>query len=164
MGIFHLVTRAHTDQTRLNTTKSDVFSVLWHMKKQGYSGDTINFVRKALKVLEDGCGLNDPETLKAFIAEMDVADSYKRNLCYAYEHYLRLNDISWNRPKYYAREKLPKIPSEKTIDMIIAARADKVFDAIRDEKFYILTHPELKDDIRRRMEDILQERNPTLPA
>ncbi len=42
--------------------------------------------------------------------------------------------------------------------------ADKVFDAIRDEKFYILTHPELKDRIRRRMEDILQERNPTLPA
>ena len=41
--------------------------------------------------------------------------------------------------------------------------ADKVFDAIRDEKFYILTHPELKDRIRRRMEDILQERNPTLP-
>ena len=40
--------------------------------------------------------------------------------------------------------------------------ADKVFDAIRDEKFYILTHPERKDDIRRRMEDILEERNPTL--
>lgn len=42
--------------------------------------------------------------------------------------------------------------------------ADKVFDAIRDEKFYIITHPEMKDRIRRRMEDILQERNPTLPA
>jgi len=41
---------------------------------------------------------------------------------------------------------------------------NKVFDAIRDEKFYILTHPELNDGIRRRMEDILQERNPTLPA
>lgn len=42
--------------------------------------------------------------------------------------------------------------------------ADKVFDAIQDEKFYIITHPEMKDRIRRRMEDILQERNPTLPA
>ena len=42
--------------------------------------------------------------------------------------------------------------------------ADKVFDAIWDEKFYIITHPEMKDRIRRRMEDILQERNPTLPA
>jgi NAD(P)-dependent dehydrogenase (short-subunit alcohol dehydrogenase family) len=39
--------------------------------------------------------------------------------------------------------------------------ADIVFKAIRDETFYILTHPELKEAIRVRMEDILQERNPT---
>ena len=39
--------------------------------------------------------------------------------------------------------------------------ADIVFQAIRDEKFYILTHPELKEAVRIRMEDILQERNPT---
>ncbi len=39
--------------------------------------------------------------------------------------------------------------------------ADIVFQAIRDEKFYILTHPELKSAIQTRMEDILQERNPT---
>ncbi len=39
--------------------------------------------------------------------------------------------------------------------------ADHVFNAIRDERFYILTHPETKDGIRTRMEDILEERNPT---
>ncbi len=80
----------HTDQTIPNTTKSEVFGVLWHLKKQGYSEYTINFVRKALNVLEKGCGLSDSEIVKAFIAEMEVADSYKRNLCYAYEHYLKL--------------------------------------------------------------------------
>jgi NAD(P)-dependent dehydrogenase (short-subunit alcohol dehydrogenase family) len=42
--------------------------------------------------------------------------------------------------------------------------ADHVFNAIRDEKFYILTHPEMKDGIRTRMEDILEERNPTQPV
>jgi NAD(P)-dependent dehydrogenase (short-subunit alcohol dehydrogenase family) len=41
--------------------------------------------------------------------------------------------------------------------------ADAVFQAIREKRFYILTHPEGKDWIRTRMEDILQERNPTLP-
>ena len=39
--------------------------------------------------------------------------------------------------------------------------ANIVFQAIRDEKFYILTHPEWKEAMRVRMEDILQERNPT---
>jgi len=39
--------------------------------------------------------------------------------------------------------------------------ADGVFQAIRAERFYIFPHPEGKDWIRTRMEDILQERNPT---
>ena len=39
--------------------------------------------------------------------------------------------------------------------------ADYVFQAIRDEKFYILTHPELKHAVQTRLEDILLQRNPT---
>jgi NAD(P)-dependent dehydrogenase (short-subunit alcohol dehydrogenase family) len=38
--------------------------------------------------------------------------------------------------------------------------ADRVFDAIRREQFYIFTHPERKAAIQQRMENILQERNP----
>jgi NAD(P)-dependent dehydrogenase (short-subunit alcohol dehydrogenase family) len=39
--------------------------------------------------------------------------------------------------------------------------ADLVMAAVRDNKFYILTHPEAKPMIERRLEDISQERNPT---
>ncbi len=46
--------------------------------------------------------------------------------------------------------------------MATAQVADYVFDAIRETKFYIFTHPEVKDKVRTRMEDILQERNPTI--
>ncbi|MBV8160492.1 MAG: SDR family NAD(P)-dependent oxidoreductase [Acidimicrobiia bacterium] len=38
--------------------------------------------------------------------------------------------------------------------------ASKVLDAIRQERFYILTHPEMTPIIHHRMEDILQGRNP----
>jgi NAD(P)-dependent dehydrogenase (short-subunit alcohol dehydrogenase family) len=38
--------------------------------------------------------------------------------------------------------------------------AEQVFDAIRDEKFYILTHPEWKPLIQKRVDSILQDRNP----
>ena len=38
--------------------------------------------------------------------------------------------------------------------------ADYVFKAIRAEQFYILTHPELNSEVQKRMEDILQQRNP----
>lgn len=42
--------------------------------------------------------------------------------------------------------------------------AERVFEAVRDRKFYILTHPEMKGAIRQRMTDVLEERNPTPQA
>jgi len=41
--------------------------------------------------------------------------------------------------------------------------AQKVFEAVREGRFYILTHPKIMPSIQWRMEDILQERNPTNP-
>jgi hypothetical protein len=40
--------------------------------------------------------------------------------------------------------------------------ADCVFDAIRNEQLYILTHPESKEWVRTRMEDIINGRNPAI--
>ncbi|HSP56208.1 MAG TPA: SDR family NAD(P)-dependent oxidoreductase [Dehalococcoidia bacterium] len=39
--------------------------------------------------------------------------------------------------------------------------AEKVFEAVRDRRFYILPHPQYTQMIRNRMEDILEERDPT---
>jgi NAD(P)-dependent dehydrogenase (short-subunit alcohol dehydrogenase family) len=41
--------------------------------------------------------------------------------------------------------------------------AEKAFEGIREAKFYIITQPEEMPRVRRRMEAILEERNPTLP-
>ena len=41
--------------------------------------------------------------------------------------------------------------------------AEKVFEAVRDERLYILTHPEFNETVRRRMKNILDQRNPKVP-
>jgi len=41
--------------------------------------------------------------------------------------------------------------------------AECVFTALKEDQFYILPHPEWKDLVRVRMEDILYDRNPTNP-
>jgi NAD(P)-dependent dehydrogenase (short-subunit alcohol dehydrogenase family) len=41
--------------------------------------------------------------------------------------------------------------------------ADNVFAAIRADRFYILTHPETKEAVAQRMEDLIAGRNPSLP-
>ena len=40
--------------------------------------------------------------------------------------------------------------------------ADHVFDAIRANRFYILTHPEMNPMVQQRLEDVLAQRNPTV--
>jgi len=39
--------------------------------------------------------------------------------------------------------------------------AARVVEAIREERFYILTHPEMMPAVRNRMDDILEGRTPT---
>jgi NAD(P)-dependent dehydrogenase (short-subunit alcohol dehydrogenase family) len=39
--------------------------------------------------------------------------------------------------------------------------AAQVVDAVRNERFYVLTHPKFVADVRERMEDIIEGRNPT---
>jgi NAD(P)-dependent dehydrogenase (short-subunit alcohol dehydrogenase family) len=39
--------------------------------------------------------------------------------------------------------------------------AERVFEAVHGERFYILTHPKIKGAVQARMEDILLERQPT---
>ena len=79
-----------------------------------------------------------------------------------------------------ARNRPGNIPTTAPLDPASAARWDTlkqrvaagmpaeqvahaVFEAIRRDQFYILTHPEGKEHIRTRMEDILQGRCPTPP-
>lgn len=42
--------------------------------------------------------------------------------------------------------------------------AELVLDAIRDERFYVLTHPEFTPVVRQRMEALLDGRNPSFPG
>jgi NAD(P)-dependent dehydrogenase (short-subunit alcohol dehydrogenase family) len=80
-------------------------------------------------------------------------------------------DAARNRPAALA-ETAPKMPGAEEMEQmarqLLAAGsppsmvADVVFDAIRNERLYIFPHPEWKQYIRARMEDIVEERNPTL--
>jgi len=87
----------------------------------------------------------------------------------------RASDAERNRPSRLAnvrdvvlskeiQEFKDEVDSAVETGMSPSTLADIVFDAIRNEKFYILpgTLPEYETSIRTRMEEILQERNPEL--
>jgi NAD(P)-dependent dehydrogenase (short-subunit alcohol dehydrogenase family) len=85
----------------------------------------------------------------------------------------RIMESARNRPGHFSTtESLDPVSSARweAIRQLVPAGippeqvADAVFAAIRDDQFYILTHPEAKESIRTRMEDILQARGPTPPG
>jgi short-subunit dehydrogenase len=85
----------------------------------------------------------------------------------------RMSDSARNRPpelqndpiKGVSISKEDKESKFKNEQMISPNEvADRIFEAIMNEKFYILTHPETKKWIQMRMENILEERHPSNPA
>ncbi len=88
----------------------------------------------------------------------------------------RIMEAERNRPAGLASGKAVREPTEQEQMMEQVVRqllatglspeqvADCVLGAIRAERFYVLTHPELKGMIRNRMEDILEERAPGLSS
>lgn len=86
----------------------------------------------------------------------------------------RLMDADRNRPELLRNEPGAGTPPPQAALMEQAVRqfvgggtdpseiAGMVVDAIRSERFWILPHPEWKEQIRTRMEDIIGERNPAV--
>ncbi len=86
----------------------------------------------------------------------------------------QLMDAARNRPAALRNQPGPPTAApqvavmEQAVRQLIATAtepaeiADGVLDAIREERFYILPHPEGKEPVRVRMEEIIEERNPGL--
>jgi integrase len=90
------------------------------MKKDSKSDYTINFTRKALSYLSKHTSLVQPEAIKMLIATLKGSDGYKRNLCIAYNKYIKFYNITWNMPIYREPAKNITLPTREKIQMLIA--------------------------------------------
>lgn len=104
---------------------------------------------------------------------MDVGSKVKVSVLCPSIVKTRILDSERNRPSWYA-ESSDVVSSEalskrQVLEDAMSGQdslsseevADVVFKAIREEKFYIITHKGTFSDIEARMNNILQERNPT---
>ncbi len=95
-------------------------NVLIKLKNNAKSDSTIKFVDKALRRISQFADLDNPEEVKRSIANLETADSYKRNLCFAYKQYCDYYKIVWEKPIYYQEPKAIRIPTTAQLDMLIA--------------------------------------------
>jgi NAD(P)-dependent dehydrogenase (short-subunit alcohol dehydrogenase family) len=86
----------------------------------------------------------------------------------------RLGDADRNRPAELQNPERERTAQEEAIDQAVRGFleagisteqvATAVVEAVKEEKLYILTHPESVDAVRGRMEDIVENRNPSAIA
>jgi integrase len=101
--------------------KGKIVQFLWYMKKQGYAETTVQTYSSILEMLvRKNADLNDPESVKETIAKHSCGKGRKWNLVKAYTLFLKMQGLTWQKPRYYPVEKLPAIPTEKEIDDLIA--------------------------------------------
>jgi NAD(P)-dependent dehydrogenase (short-subunit alcohol dehydrogenase family) len=84
----------------------------------------------------------------------------------------RIFESARNRPSHLS-ETAPKLPGGLELEqmgrLLLAGGlepeviAERVFDAVAAERFYILPHPEFKERVKARLDDIMAERNPSPP-
>jgi len=90
------------------------------MKKNAYADTTIESTGKRLRHLQRNCNLQEPENVKGFIANKKCSNAYKEALIEAYDLLMRSMNQQWQKPFYKRNDKLPKIPTEEKIDMLIS--------------------------------------------
>ncbi len=109
-----------TLEKHLIPNNAPILNVLIQMKNDNKSDYTINFTRKALNLLAKHTSLNEPEAVKHFIAQRNVSDGYKRDLCIAYNKYCKFYKIEWQMPLYLQEAKNIKLPTKEKLLMLIA--------------------------------------------
>jgi len=90
------------------------------MKRNAYADSTIKATSKRLKHLQKNCNLTKPEQVKTFIANKKCGNAFKECLIETYDLLMRSIGLKWEKPFYQRYDKLPKIPTEENINMLIS--------------------------------------------
>ena len=98
-----------------------LLNILIQMKNNNLSEDTIKNTSKLLSRLSHLTDLNNPEQVKQSIAQMQASQSYKRNLCIAYNKYVKYCKLQWEMPHYRQEAKKRRIPTKEKLEMIISS-------------------------------------------
>ncbi|UCH30988.1 MAG: site-specific integrase, partial [Candidatus Bathyarchaeota archaeon] len=96
------------------------------MKKNAYAETTIKATGKRLRYLQKHCNLADPEEVKGYIANKQCSNAYKQTLIETYDILMKAIKQKWLKPFYKRNDKLPKIPTEEKLNMLIAHASQRM--------------------------------------
>ncbi len=86
-------------------------------------------------LIKHGANPKQPETVKEVLANVKAWDDSSKALATAaYTTFLKTGDLTWKKPRYVQRSKLPFIPTEQEINDLIAHSGKRTSAALRIAK------------------------------
>ncbi|MDH5374948.1 MAG: tyrosine-type recombinase/integrase [Candidatus Bathyarchaeota archaeon] len=94
-------------------------------KNNGLAGSTLKSIASSFRQISKTADLNNPESVKTFIANLKLSNNTKQKHANNYNHYCKINGIKWEKPYYKSERKIPLIPTTENVNKIIAASSRK---------------------------------------
>jgi integrase len=119
-------------KTTQQNVKGKIVEFGFWLQKQGYQSakNRLNMIKRLVDL---GVDLQDPESVKAVLAKgrnektnKKWKDGYKMLMMYAYENFLKMEGLTWQRPRYKQERTLPFIPTEQELDQLIGGVGKKI--------------------------------------
>jgi integrase len=118
--------RKHTPTDNEINATPQIEKLLQQLLNDGRTEGTADNYRKNFKrLLREGADLFDPESTKQALAKSTMAKNAKRSCAAMLNVWFEFNEIKWKRPRYTRENKIPHIPTEKTLTELIAALGKK---------------------------------------
>jgi len=111
---------AGATETSQAEVKGKILEFLWHLQKQGYSGETVKFYNHVLQLLSRKVNLLDGEAVKEYLAKMTISETTKCNYANALQSFYKYFGVEWQPPRYKPQKAFPFIPTEQELDLLIA--------------------------------------------
>ena len=112
-----------------------VSKTIQELRKNGYSDATVDGYARKLKFLSRHADLNSPERVKTAIAARNCSTAFKEALVNAYDHYVKVCGLVWNKPVYPRSRALPYVASPEQVEKVISRASRRyalIFSIFRD--------------------------------
>ena len=109
-----------------NSTYSGQIAVhaLW-MQKEGYRRSTILSAVCCLKSVARKANLLDPESVKRYLGAVQQSEGRKEAVVIRVARLYRQKGITWTQPRYHRVDRLPWIPTEQEVNLLIGGMGKK---------------------------------------
>ncbi len=117
----------HSENThRLSDfAKGNILKLAFELRNRGYSESYLKTLITALNHVASRVDVEDTSAVLELVAKAKWRDSYKANLCDFYSHYCKFYNIAFSKPRYRKDHKIPRVPSEEKINLIIGHASKK---------------------------------------